>query len=76
MTLTTQKGSRQVALTVGKPSMLVAGQPLAVLAPRVEEGMLIAEPRPIVEGLGGSVRWDPTRNTLFVKSVAEPTPEG
>jgi hypothetical protein len=71
MTLTATKGGKTVALTVGKPSMLVGGQPEAVLAPRLQESTMVAEPRPIVEGLGGSVRWDPVRNTLFVQSTPE-----
>jgi hypothetical protein len=85
LTLTASKAGQVVALTVGKPTMLVGGKPESVLAPRLEESMMVAEPRPLVEGLGGSVRWDAMRNTLFVKSTPEapetpaataPTPEG
>lgn len=84
MTLTLKKGERSVALTIGKPVMKVGGENVPVVPPRFESNLTVAEPRPIVEGLGGSVRWDPVRNTLFVKSVAEvpeapempePTPE-
>lgn len=82
MTLTAVKDSRQAVLTVGKPIMMAGEKAVPILAPRLQEDMVLTEPRPLVEALGGSLRWDPMRNTLFVKSVSEPetapepTPEG
>jgi len=75
-TFSARKESSTVAFTDGKAVAQVNGQEVEVVAPRIEAGVLMVEPRPLVEGLGGSLRWDFLRYTLFVKSQAEESAEG
>lgn len=71
-----RKGPSEVAFTDGKTTAQVKGEEVEVVAPRIESGVLMVEPRPLVEGLGGSLRWDSVRYLLSVKSSAEKSAEG
>ena len=73
-TLTATRGERTVALTVvlteGQLTALVNGQRVPVSYARLTEGVFLSEARVLIEGLGGTLKWEAARNTLVVKSAA------
>jgi parvulin-like peptidyl-prolyl isomerase len=69
-TLVVERAGRQAAFQVGNRMATVGEKSLRMeVAPRLEGGVLMVEPRPLVESLGGSLQWQPLRNTLAVKSA-------
>ncbi len=67
-TLVAERGSAKVTFTAGKPVALVGSTPAVTVAPRIEGGILLVEARPLIQGLGAALQWEPGVNTLYIKS--------
>ncbi len=69
-TLLVERAGKKAAFQVGNRIASLDDKSVTMSeAPRIEGGVLMVEPRPLVEGLGARLQWEPLRNTLSVKSV-------
>jgi hypothetical protein len=78
MTVTAQKPGATVSVTVGKPEVVVYGEPRPLdVPPIVYHGIVLVPVRVISEALGAYVQWVPSKRVVVVRYiplVAPPPP--
>lgn len=67
-TLVAERAAAKVTFTAGKQVALVGSTPTMTVPPRIEGGILMVEARPLIQGLGAALQWEPGVNTLYIKS--------